>query len=76
MQRTEGLCGNFNCVQEDDFTDKSGVVQTSVSTWGQTWMTAPGDCKEMIRNSLITSLLSNKTKEKSQNFHLEFFTQI
>ena len=43
--RTCGLCGTFNSNQNDDLTTKENVVETSVSSFGNSWKVDAG-CKD------------------------------
>lgn len=36
---TQGLCGNFNNVQTDDFRTATGAVEDSASAFGNSWKT-------------------------------------
>lgn len=36
---TQGLCGNFNNIQTDDFRTATGAVEDSASAFGNSWKT-------------------------------------
>lgn len=36
---TQGLCGNFNNIQTDDFRTVTGAVEDSASAFGNSWKT-------------------------------------
>lgn len=45
-ERTCGLCGNYNGNQGDDFLTPSGLVETLVEDFGNSWK-LKGDCQDV-----------------------------
>lgn len=45
-ERTCGLCGNYNGNQGDDFLTFSGLVETLVEDFGNSWK-LKGDCQDL-----------------------------
>ncbi|XP_056382864.1 mucin-5AC-like [Hyla sarda] len=49
MDKTSGLCGNFNDVQADDFKSPAGVLEGTGSSFGNLWKTQL-DCPNVKNN--------------------------
>ncbi|KAM4037233.1 von Willebrand factor [Anomaloglossus baeobatrachus] len=47
-ESTSGLCGNYNGNQGDDFLTPSGLVETNVEDFGNSWK-LNGDCADLVK---------------------------
>lgn len=47
--KTTGLCGNFNKNQDDDFMNIEGIIETSVTSFGESWKFDPS-CPSLTRD--------------------------
>ncbi|XP_073410445.1 uncharacterized protein [Dendrobates tinctorius] len=49
MDKTSGLCGNFNDIQADDFKSPAGVIEGTGSSFGNMWK-SHADCPNVKNN--------------------------
>nr|XP_023655901.1 von Willebrand factor [Paramormyrops kingsleyae] len=57
--KTCGLCGNYNGNQGDDFLTTSGLVETQVVGFGNSWKTS-GDCNNVAKQDIDPCILNPK----------------
>ncbi|XP_062838063.1 von Willebrand factor [Anolis carolinensis] len=65
-ERTCGLCGNYNGDQGDDFLTPSGLVETRVEDFGNSWK-LKGDCQDLQKQDSNSCSLSPQLAKFAEN---------
>ncbi|XP_060109795.1 von Willebrand factor [Heteronotia binoei] len=65
-ERTCGLCGNYNGNQGDDFLTPSGLVETLVEDFGNSWK-LKGDCQDVQKQESDSCSLTPRLAKYAEN---------